>query len=61
MNDTQDELNLVNPGRHLLPEIEVRLNLAKKVKPIWARQVEAEQEIESLEGVHQLRTGDYLC
>lgn len=34
---------------------------AKKVRPIWARPVEADQVVETLEGRETVRAGEYLC
>jgi len=52
---------LVNPDGNLLPEIVVRLVLARKTKPLWAKMVEEPTEITSLEGVQQVNPGDWLC
>ena len=34
---------------------------AQKVRPIWAKRAESDGAIETLEGVEQVRRGDYLC
>lgn len=34
---------------------------ARKTRPIWARRVEREQAVETLEGVEKARPGDFLC
>lgn len=34
---------------------------AKKARPIWARRLEADQTVQTLEGVEQVAAGHYLC
>ena len=34
---------------------------AKKVRPIFARKLEADQQVDTLEGRETVRAGDYLC
>jgi len=34
---------------------------AKKKRPIWAKRIESEQDIETLEGMVSANVGDYLC
>ena len=52
---------LINPDGQLLPAIAVRLKLARKSKPIWAKRVDEACEVETLEGRLQAQPGDYLC
>ena len=51
------------PNQILLDEVN-RADLwfhAKKVRPIWAKQVDADQTVETLEGTETVKAGDYLC
>lgn len=52
-----------SPNRNLLDEANAA-NLwfhAKKVKPIWAKQVEEDQTVQTMEGQEQVEAGDFLC
>jgi hypothetical protein len=51
----------MNPDGDLLAAVATRMREARKTKPLWARRVETAQQIESLEGIQQLKAGDYLC
>lgn len=53
--------NLLNPNGQLLAAVEQRLRLARKTKPIWARRLEADQTIQTLEGSIHAAAGSYLC
>ena len=35
--------------------------LAKKTRPIWAKKVQQDQTVKTLEGEESIRAGDYLC
>ena len=59
MNDPKFEW--MNPDGELLEAVATRMREARKTKPLWARRVETAQQIESLEGIQQLKAGDYLC
>ena len=52
---------VINPGGQLITEIEAQLFLAIKTKPLWAKQIDAPQEVVSLEGRERVEAGDYLC
>ncbi len=52
---------LINPDGKLLPEVEQRLFAARKTKPLWAKLVKVEQEVETLEGRETVEPGHYLC
>jgi hypothetical protein len=34
---------------------------AKKVRPIWAKRVETDQMVKTIEGTEMVKAGDYLC
>ena len=34
---------------------------AKKTRPIWARELEADQQVQTLEGLETVQAGHYLC
>jgi hypothetical protein len=34
---------------------------AKKIRPIWARVIEADQSVKTIEGAEKVKVGDYLC
>jgi hypothetical protein len=34
---------------------------AKKVRPIWVKQLEHDQTVKTLEGIETVKAGDYLC
>jgi hypothetical protein len=55
------QLRLLNPDGRLLPEIERKLFLAFKTKPLWAKQLQADQEVMTNEGPLTASAGDYLC
>ncbi len=57
MNDSP----LINPNGQLLPELKARLFEARKWKSIWAKRVEVQQEIETLEGRLIAGPDDFLC
>jgi hypothetical protein len=52
-----------SPNRALLDEVNgaKRWFHAKKVHPIWARQVENDGTVQTLEGKEEVSAGDYLC
>lgn len=52
---------LLNPNGKLLPDIEERLVLARKTKPLWAKLIEQPQSVETLEGTLNAEPGNYLC
>jgi hypothetical protein len=52
---------LVNPNAELLVEYETQLFLARKTKPVWARRVEVEEPVQTLEGCVVAKPGDYVC
>jgi len=52
---------LVNPDGKLLEEIEQKLFKARKSRALWAKEVEAPMEIETLEGKITAQPGDYVC
>lgn len=52
---------LINPDGKLLAEIEARLFLARKTKPLWAKKATQPQAVVSLEGRQQMQADDYLC
>jgi|694.fasta_scaffold144114_1 hypothetical protein len=52
---------LVNPERTLIDEVAARLRPARKNKPLWAKRVDASQEVRSIEAAQKLHAGDYLC
>ena len=45
-----DEINAISGWFH-----------ARKVHPIWARQVDVDQTVETLEGHEKVAAGDFLC
>jgi len=52
---------LLNPSGELLEQVERRMVLARKTKPIWAKQLSESTDIETLEGRLTAEPGDYLC
>jgi hypothetical protein len=34
---------------------------AKKVRPIWARQLDKDETVKTIEGTEQVKAGDFLC
>ncbi len=55
------EPELLNPNGKLLPDIERRLVLARKTKPLWAKLIGQAKSINTLEGTIKAEPGDYLC
>jgi hypothetical protein len=55
------EPQLLNPKFALLSEIQEQLRLARKTKPLWAKRLEVNQTVDTLEGMTQASPGDYLC
>jgi hypothetical protein len=55
------EPKLINPSGQLLPELESQMFYARKTKPLWAKQLTQDAQVETLEGTIQAKTGDYLC
>jgi hypothetical protein len=53
----------ISPNKALLDELDSTRAWfhAKKTKPIWARRIEREQTVETLEGKVTAKSGDYLC
>ena len=51
------------PNQQLLDEVNAAKLwfAAKKTKPLWAKRIEAEQSVDTLEGTAAASTGDYLC
>ena len=52
---------LLNPDGQLLSAVEQELRLARKTKPIWAKRLDTDQLIETIEGSIQAKAGHYLC
>lgn len=52
---------LLNPNGQLLVEVASRLRQVRKTKPLWARLLDSDCEVESREGRLQARAGDYIC
>jgi len=52
---------LLNPDGKLLAAVKQSLRLARKTKPIWAKRLARDQEIETIEGSIQAKAGHYLC
>ncbi len=63
-NDMSDPVPPTDsPNRALLDEVNAA-NLwfhARKVKPIWAKRVDENQTVQTLEGTEKVKAGDYLC
>ncbi len=55
------EPKLLNPNGKLLPDIERRLALARKTKPLWAKLIGQAMSVNTLEGTINAEPGDYLC
>lgn len=53
----------VNPNQALLDEVNSSPNWfrARKTQSIWARRMEADQKVQTLEGLEQVKAGDFLC
>jgi hypothetical protein len=52
-----------SPNKEILDEIN-RAQVwfhARKTRPIWARKVDLDQTVETLEGRESVKAGDYLC
>ncbi len=60
-NSSESVSILINPNRILIDDISVRLRTARKTKPVWAKRVDVSQQVRSIEGIQQLKAGDYLC
>ena len=56
-----NEPMLINPDGVLLPELAGRMKRARKTKPLWAKQVDTAQQVQTLEGTEQMAAGDFLC
>lgn len=54
-------IKLLNPDGKLLASVEQSLRLARKTKPIWAKRLDRDQTIETIEGPIQAKAGNYLC
>jgi len=52
-----------NPNQKLLDEVNTADSWfhARKTKPIWARQVDRDETVETLEGTEAIKAGDFLC
>jgi len=52
-----------SPNKNILDEVNEAGNWAraKKTRPIWARLVEQDQMVLTLEGTEAVKAGDYLC
>jgi hypothetical protein len=57
----KSDSNLLNPNGKLSTDVESRLVLARKTKPLWAKLIEQPQAIETLEGILHAAPGDYVC
>lgn len=55
------EKRLLNPDGRLLPDIESRLVLARKTKPLWSKLIGQVQSVKTPEGTLHAEPGDYLC
>ena len=53
----------MSPNEKLLAEINRSQGWfhAKKTRPIWARKLESEQSVDTLEGLLNAKVGDFLC
>lgn len=60
---TQVDNTTGSPNQHILDEADARDAWfhAKKTKAIWAKQVESQQVVETLEGTESVKPGDFLC
>lgn len=56
-----NDLPLLNPNGQLMPEIAARMFETRKTKPIWAKRIETNREVETLEGRLVAGPDDYLC
>jgi hypothetical protein len=56
-----NDLPLLNPNGQFLPEISARMFETRKTKPIWAKRIEANTQVDTLEGKLNTKLGDYLC
>ncbi|MAD79454.1 MAG: hypothetical protein CMJ50_01240 [Planctomycetaceae bacterium] len=60
MNQTNDG---VSPNQELLDEVNAAGTWfhAKKVRPIWAKSVDKQQTVKTIEGEETVSAGDFLC
>jgi len=58
---SQEQPALLNPEGSLPQNVIARMRVARKTKPVWAKRVDNDQQVTSLEGVQQLSAGDFLC
>jgi hypothetical protein len=50
-----------NPNRSILAEARGLWRHARKTRPIWARQIDRTERIETLEGPEDVPAGNFLC
>jgi hypothetical protein len=53
----------ISPNASILDEISQAKSWfhAKRVKPIWAKPVDKDQTVKTIEGAEQVKAGDFLC